>query len=151
MKRRTLIQTLAMTALGGGLFLHAATPADAGSITAGPADGLAVGQSFRFDPGLKLTFVKVRKDNRCPMGALCITEGDAVVVLRAHLPHQEPRTYTLHTRKSGQHVSIPAFPPGTLGFKTYSVSLVSLTPRPSIGKKTKPSDYRLRLSVDVAW
>ena len=151
MKRRALIKTLAMSVLGSGMFLHAATPADAGNISAESADGLAVGQSFRFDPGLKLTFVKVRKDNRCPMGALCITEGDAVVVLRAHLPHQKPRTYILHTRESGQHVSIPAFPPGTLGFKVYSVSLVSLTPRPRIGKKTKPSDYRLSLSVDVAY
>jgi hypothetical protein len=40
-------------------------------------------------------------------------------------------------------------PPGTVEFKTYSVQLVDLVPRPRIGGKLKPSDYRLLLAIDV--
>ncbi len=152
MKRRELIKSLAMTALGGGACIIGAASASAAESSASTtSDGLAVGQSIRVDNGLKLTFVAVRNDSRCPMGAFCITAGDATVVLEAHLPNQPVRIYKLHTNEKPRSVSIPANPPGTVGFKVYSVKLVLLTPRPRIGSTLKQSDYRLTLAIDVAY
>ncbi len=150
MKRRAIIKSLAITALGGGACIIGATAASAAENTAKPSPaGLAVGESIRYDNGLRLKFIAVSEDSRCPMGAFCISAGDAVVVLEAHLPDQAVKTYKLHTNEKPRRVLIPAFPPGTVGFKTYSVKLVSLDPRPRIGRKLKQSDYRLVLAIDV--
>lgn len=147
MKRRDLLKSLAMPLIAGGS-IFATTNASAAETT---TDTLAVGQSVRIDKGLKLTFTAVRNDSRCPTGAMCIWEGDATVILEARLPDQPVRTLRLHTNKSPRSVVIPANPPGTVGFKTYHVRIVSLTPRPRIGAVLKQSDYRLKLAVDVAY
>lgn len=151
MKRRELIKSLAMAALGAGACIIGTTDASAETIAGASPGGLAVGHSIQFDQGLKLTFVKVRNDNRRPLGAVGSKAGDAVVVLHAHLGTQPVRTYKLHTNKKPQYVAIPSWPPGTFGFKTYSVRLISLTPHRKIGKTLKQSDYRLNLDIDVAY
>jgi hypothetical protein len=155
MKRRELMKSLAMTALGSGLVaMFGASTAEAGNFPES-LDGLAVGQSYQYDKGLKLTFVKVRRDNRCPIGTKCDRRGQAVVVLRADLsnpPLNQPvRTYELRTTRNGNRISIPSWPPGMVGFKTYSVRLISLTPRPQKGKKPKQSDYRLSLDIQTLY
>lgn len=150
MKRRELIKSLAMTVLGGGACLLAITQASAESPK--PFEkGLAVGQSLRFDNGLKLTFVGVRNDSRCPEGALCITAGDAEVVLLAYVGRQPAKLIRIHTDLEPQVVVLSALPPGKIGIpKSYSVRVESLSPLPKIGRKLKQSDYRVVLDIDVA-
>lgn len=151
MNRRKLIRSLTLTTLAssfcllGGAQTFAASPKDA------PVRSLAVGQSLRYDSGLKLTFVKVRNDSRCPMGALCIWAGDAEVVLIAKVGNQPDKIIRIHTYSNPTSVSIPAAAPGTIStMKTYYVKIARLSPQPRIGSTIKQSDYRLALDISVS-
>ena len=148
MNRRHLIQALAM---GSCAFLFSAIPASA--VERRHGKGLRVGETLRYDGGLKITFLAVRNDSRCPINARCIWAGDAEVVLRVKAGNQAARKVTLHTHLKPQTVVIPAriFPPGTAGIpKSYVISIAGLTPQPEAGKKTLQSDYRLQLDISVA-
>src|SRR4029453_4641536 len=65
------------------LFLLPAT-ACSGNSPSGPTPVdrevvLAPGQTAEFDSGLSVRFVSVIGDSRCPIDAVCITGGDAIV------------------------------------------------------------------------
>lgn len=123
------------------------------AVEPGNERGLHVGETLRYDGGLKITFLAVRNDSRCPINAKCIWAGDAEVVLRVKAGNQAARKVTLHTNLKPQTVVIPAqvFPPGTAGIpKSYVVGIAALTPQPEAGKKTLQSDYRLKLDISVA-
>ena len=106
---------------------------------------------MRFDEGLKITFLAVINDSRCPIGACCITAGDAEVLLRVRVGKMAPKIISIHTNHEPRVVVLSAVPPGTIGIpKSYSVSVEELTPRPRIGRKIKQSDYRLSLSISIA-
>lgn len=152
MNRRELIKSIAITILTSGVCLFGGTKASAASPLTTSGGGLTAGQSLRYDSGLRLTFVCVRNDNRCPMGALCITAGDAEVVLLAKVGNQPERIVKVHTYNNPTSVSISAAPPGTIStMKTYIVKIGSLSPLPRIGSTLKQSDYRLRLDIDVVY
>ncbi|MEO5714835.1 MAG: hypothetical protein ABIT37_15250 [Luteolibacter sp.] len=149
MKRRELIKSLAMAAIGTSAFL--ATSGQASAKDAVPSPLLSVGESMHYDDGLKITFIGVKNDSRCPMGALCIWAGDAEVLLRARVGNQPPKIISVHTNLKPRVVVLSAVPPGMIGIpKSYSIWIGELTPRPKIGKKLKQSDYRLSLSISVA-
>ena len=148
MNRRHLIQALAMASCA---FLFSAAPASA--VERGNDKALRVGETLRYDSGLKITFLAVRNDSRCPINASCIWAGDAEVILRVKAGNQAARRVTLHTNRKPQIFVIPAqlFPPGTAGIpKSYVISIASLTPLPEAGKKTLQSAYRLKLDISVA-
>lgn len=150
MKRRELIKSLALATLGGSVCLLGTGRASAETIK--PADrGLAVGQSLRYDDGLKLTLVAVRHDSRCPLGVFCISPGDAEIVLLAYVGKQPARIIRVHTNLDPQVVVLSALPPGQIGIpKTYSIRVASLSPFRRLGKEIKQSDYRVVLGVSVA-
>ena len=137
--------------MGSCAFLFSATPASA--VERGNGKGLRVSETLRYDRGLKITFLAVRNDSRCPINAKCIWAGDAEVVLRVKAGNQAARRVTLHTDLKPQTVVIPAqvFPPGTAGIpKSYVIRIAGLTPQPEAGKKILQSDYRLSLDISVA-
>ena len=150
MKRRELIKSLALATLGGSGCLLATSLASAESIK--PLDkGLAVGQSLRYDDGLKLTLVAVRHDSRCPIGVFCISPGDAEIVLLAYVGKQRAKIIRVHTNQDPQVVVLSALPPGQIGIpKTYSIRVDSLSPFRRLGKEIKQSDYRVVLGISVA-
>ena len=148
MNRRHLIRALAM---GSCAILLGTVRANA--VEPGKGKNLHVGETLRYDGGLKITFLAVRNDSRCPINAKCIWAGDAEVVLRVKAGNQAARKVTLHTNLKPQTVVIPAqvFPPGMAGIpKSYVVGIAALTPQPEAGKKTLQSDYRLKLDISVA-
>ena len=145
MNRRHLIRTLAMTALG--------TSASFAASTDGKTDVLRVGESLQYDEDLKITFLAVAKDQRCPINAQCLTQGDAVVVLRVKAGNQAARNVRIHSDLKPRKVVIPAnvFPPGMAGIpKSYVIGIATLNPLPTAGKVTPQSKYRLRLHISVA-
>lgn len=154
MNRRNLLQTLAFFAIGTATCFSESSgqEAPAQPIIAKNVP-LHVGESMRYDKGLKITFLSVSKDSRCPMGAFCIVPGDAEVVLRIKVGDQPAKNYRLHTDDQPRHLVIPAndFPTGMVGIpKSYVIKIDGLTPRPRIGKKTLQSDYELSLGISVA-
>ncbi len=150
MKRRELIKSLALATLGGSGCLLGTPLVSAATIRPGE-EGLAVGQSLRYDDGLKLTLVAVRRDSRCPMGALCITAGDAEIVLLAYVGRQPAKIIRVHTDLEPRVVILSALPPGQIGIpKSYSIRVESLSPFRKIGKAIRQSDYRVVLGISVA-
>jgi|GEM_PF-3157811 len=149
MKRRELIKTLVMAAIGYTTFL--ATSGQASAAAVAPFPLLSVGDSLRYDAGLKINFIGVKNDSRCPLGATCISAGDAEVLLRVTVGKQAPKIISVHTNHKPRVVVLSAVPPGKIGIpKSYSIRISELTQRPKKGKKLKQSDYRLILGISVA-
>jgi hypothetical protein len=67
---------------------------------------LRAGASATLQDGLKVTFDGVRSDSRCPMDALCVWAGDAVVAVRLSHAAGSPAERELHTaERSGSETS----------------------------------------------
>ena len=96
---------------------------------------LAPGQTAEFDGGLSVRFVAVIGDSRCPIDAICITGGDAIV--RLHIAAGTGRSdRDLHTGNMEPVM-----------FDDVEVRLVELTPYPFSGRTTPQADYRATLRV----
>ncbi|MES2921345.1 MAG: hypothetical protein V4819_07355 [Verrucomicrobiota bacterium] len=148
MTRRHLIQVLATASCAFLLGASSASAADRENERT-----LRVGETLQYDRGLKITFLAVRNDSRCPIDAQCLWAGDAEVVLRVKAGNQEPRKVILHTNLKPRVVVIPAkvFPEGMAGIpKSYVIGPAILKPLPSTEKKLLQSDYRLKLNISVA-
>jgi hypothetical protein len=96
---------------------------------------LAPGQTVEVATGLSVRFVSVIGDSRCPIDAICIQGGDAIV--RVDIASGEDRGQRdLHT--------------GTLApvsFDEVQVGLVDLQPYPFSSRPFDPADYRATLRV----
>jgi hypothetical protein len=151
MKRRDLIKSMA-AALGALPLMSLTATAAPESMPAEGTRKLAVGQTVRFDKGgIRVKFIKVSKDSRCPMNARCITAGDAEVILEVKVGSKKPELVTLHTHDEPRYAVFSALPDGMIGIpKSYTVSLQELTPQPIAGRKTRQRDYRLTLGFSIA-
>lgn len=99
---------------------------------------LSVGQTALISSeGLKLKFVKVTEDSRCPKGVECIQAGK--VTCRVTVNYQGA-TSTVDMTVEGD----PILSRGTLG--NYRV-LYRVQPYPESGKKIAESEYKLLLTV----
>ena len=90
-----------------------------------PVDGTAIG--VRFD--------EVTGDSRCPLDAICIQGGDAIVHIAVVSP-ASPTSYELHT---GNMLPVRH---GDL-----TIALVELQPYPFSARTIEPAEYRATLHV----
>ena len=96
---------------------------------------LAPGQTAEFNSGLSVRFVSVMGDSRCPIDAICIAGGDAIV--RVHIAAGTGRgDRDLHTGNLEP-----------VAFDNVQVRLVELVPYPFSGRNTPQSEYRATLRV----
>jgi hypothetical protein len=108
----------------------------------GPA--VPVDQQFVARPGepvsiagtaMRVQFVEVISDSRCPLNAICIQAGDASIAILA-VDDQGSSRYELHTgdpsRQSAAH-------------RDLRVELLELQPYPNTTRHTDPSEYRATL------
>jgi hypothetical protein len=109
---------------------------------AGPTP--ALGSEFTLAPGeraqvegtmLGVTFIRVDGDSRCPLNAICVTGGDALVKIEVD-SRDRTTSYDLHTGD---------MQPVTDG--EFTIALVNLQPYPFSGRTTEPGDYRATLRV----
>lgn len=92
---------------------------------------LRPGETVRLgDAGLRIRFLTVRKDSRCPTGVQCPWAGDAEVVLRA-FTGADSTDLVLHTDLEPRSVIV-----GNLDLR-----LDSLRPHPIAGTTTPAGDY----------
>jgi hypothetical protein len=98
---------------------------------------LAPGQTAAVtEAGIALRFEGVSGDSRCPIDAICITGGDALVQI-AVLPNRgSSQAYALHTGDMRPVVH-----------NDLTIALVELTPYPYSARPTLPTDYRATLRV----
>ena len=98
---------------------------------------LAPGQSASIeDTSLRVEFMRVSGDSRCPADAVCIQGGDALVEVRVN--NGGSAEYDLHT---GDHSRAAVTHDG------YRIELVQLQPYPFSSRTIEPGDYRATLTV----
>ena len=86
---------------------------------------------------LRVRFVAVPKDERCPEGAACLVPGNAKVELRFKSSNKESLSVILNTDDGPQAVELPGI----------RLTLIALNPRPQLGVVIDPKDYKATLSV----
>jgi hypothetical protein len=87
--------------------------------------------------GLRVQFVRVTRDSRCPTDAVCIQGGDALVHVRAS-DGGTPADYELHTGDSSR---------AGVRHGSLRIELVELQPFPFSSRAIAPGDYRATLFV----
>ena len=106
---------------------------------------VALGQPLELHPGtseivsdgLKVTFDGVRADSRCPMDALCVWAGDAIVAVSVSQPGAMTAERALHTDPTGAEAQ----------YLSYVIKLVALAPYPRSDRQIRPADYVATLTV----
>ena len=86
---------------------------------------------------LRLQFLRVSGDSRCPADAFCIQGGDAIVHLRA--TETTSAEYELHIGDAALAVAMHD------GFR---IELVQLQPYPFSSQSIAPGDYRATIGVE---
>jgi hypothetical protein len=107
---------------------------------------VSLGEEFKLKVGdavlvkgeaLKVKFISVPEDSRCPANAICVWEGNAKVVLK--LKKGEDRTKVeLNTSRTY---------PQEVTFQNYSIKLVALDPYPMTNEKIPQERYVATLVV----
>ncbi|HEV2879937.1 MAG TPA: hypothetical protein VGX24_01420 [Pyrinomonadaceae bacterium] len=80
---------------------------------------------------LKIRFVAVREDSRCPEGVQCIWAGNARVQLKLSGAGNRAATVELNTTTE----------PREIAYANYTIKLTSLAPRPAQDRKPNARDY----------
>ncbi|HYG11662.1 MAG TPA: hypothetical protein VD835_17070 [Pyrinomonadaceae bacterium] len=80
---------------------------------------------------LKLKFVAVREDSRCPEGVQCIWAGNARVAVKLTAGRRRAATVELNTTTAPRETT----------YANYTIKLTNLAPRPAQDKQPKARDY----------
>jgi hypothetical protein len=114
-------------------------PTQPSPLPLGQAFELRSGASAMLRDGLTVTFDGVRSDSRCPMDALCVWAGDAIIAVRLSQPAGGQVERELHTDPSGSQAS----------YLAYVIKLVALAPYPRSDRRIQPDDYVATLTVET--
>ena len=85
--------------------------------------------------GLNISFIAVENDSRCPIGAQCVWAGEATVQLNISSTTMLEQKISLKTNNQ------------PVEFDGYLVTLIDLSPVPTMDEETNSNDYRATLSV----
>lgn len=116
--------------------------------TNGAAQTVRLGREFKLRPGqqaslkgtkLRITFMNVKDDSRCPKDVTCVWAGNAAVRIWV-TNGRSSKTLTLNTARS-QSLS------NEVQYQGYKISLVDLSPYPRSTQKIAKRDYRATLLV----
>jgi hypothetical protein len=86
---------------------------------------------------LKISFLSVVDDSRCPEGVKCIWAGNAKVRMSARNSKDECAEFELNTNLQ----------PVAYHFGKYTITLENLSPYPSLKGEMKPRDYTATVVV----
>ena len=117
---------------------------------AGGAQAARVGREFRIRAGravtlaregLRVRFVRVAADSRCPTGVECVWAGNAEVVIEVGARNRRvSKTLRLNTNASPER-------PAEDNYRSYTVRLVELKPYPHASRKIRQGEYTATLLV----
>jgi hypothetical protein len=102
---------------------------------------LAPGETASIDnASIRVAFLRVSGDSRCPADAICILGGDALVHVRAD-GDGSAAEYELHTGDSSR---------AAVTHRGFRIELVNLQPYPFSSRPIQPGEYRATLRVSTA-
>lgn len=85
--------------------------------------------------GVRIRFLRVDGDSRCPADAVCIQGGDALVKIEVQ-SSKGTEPFDLHTGSMGP-----------VSYRNLTIALVSLMPYPFSSRTITPEEYRATLRV----
>jgi hypothetical protein len=127
--------SLLIAGLIASVFLSAHDDAATPTAPGGPLDQtvtLAAGQTAAVTPTLTIRFDHVETDSRCPVDAVCVWAGEAIVVLSAHVLNEADEDLAL--RITGGQGS-------TASHGGYTLQLSRLEPAPLAGRAILQNEY----------
>jgi hypothetical protein len=86
---------------------------------------------------LKIKFVSVPEDSRCPQGEQCIRAGNGSIMIEVTGANSQTTSFTLNTNDEPREVV----------YRGYGISLIDLQPYPKSGVEIKPVDYAAIIKV----
>ena len=86
---------------------------------------------------LKVKFVAVTEDSRCPDGVQCIWAGNAKIKVEIIGRHGDTKTFEFNTTMGPKGDS----------FAGWAINLDSLTPMPKAGQATDPKSYTAKFTI----
>jgi len=86
---------------------------------------------------LTIKFVAVMEDSRCPVGVNCISAGNAKIQVKVTDRRGQTKTMELNTNSRAKGDQ----------FESYTINLVSLTPKPKQGSNPARARYSAEFSV----
>ena len=103
------------------------------------APDTVAGQPFQLKAGAvaflpdstRLKFDRVLSDSRCPIDAICVSAGDATILVGFISRNGSGASRELHTQPDGSQVSYGA----------YTIALTELQPYPRASEPANPADY----------
>jgi hypothetical protein len=138
MIRHSLVPTVLLTLTACGDLPPGAQPRI--EQTDGPEIVLKAGQEIQLrGTPLRIAFLRVIGDSRCPRDVVCVWAGNGAVELELSLGRDPERRVTLNSTVGPRET--------VLG--DYRVSLVELTPDPLSTRPIPPEDYAVRLRVET--
>ena len=100
---------------------------------------LRIGESALTTDDLRVKFDTVRSDSRCPMDALCIRAGEAVLALTLSLRGEAAVGRELETVPAKSQTS----------YSRFTITLVQLQPYPRSDRQIQPGDYVATFTVSA--
>jgi hypothetical protein len=134
---KLFIAAVGVVSCSSGAFGCAAHPSQPSRPLGQPFD-LKAGTSAVLADSLKLTFDRVREDSRCPLDAICVRAGEAVVVLTL--------SQSAGVQAEREVRTTPAL--SEASYLSYVIKLVALAPYPRSTQQIRPEDYVATLTVE---
>ncbi len=149
MKRLSLLR-IALLVTAGVALLGGSVEAFGAARHVGASRATRVGREFKIKAGrtatldgegLRLRFVRVAADSRCPTGVECVWAGNAEVLIEVGAKSGR--------RKSVLRLNTNASPerPAESKYGRYTVKLLELSPYPREGRKLAASEYTVTILV----
>lgn len=132
MKKLLVVVAICGTACSGG-------PTQPDRVPKGRPFELRVGDSALTTDDLRIRFDTVRSDSRCPLDALCVRAGEAVIALTVGRSGEVPVGRELDTTPARSSTT----------FLNFTITLSSLQPYPRSGRQIQLRDYIGSFVVNV--
>ena len=100
-------------------------------VVAGAPFDLQVGATATLADGLRLRFQRVRSDSRCPLDALCVRPGEAIIDVSLAASNGTLEVREMRTDTPGSLIS----------YAQHTIQLTALAPYPRSTQQIDPRDY----------
>jgi hypothetical protein len=130
MRALLIVAVLALDACSGN-------PTQPDRVPKGQPFELRVGNAALTTDDVRIRFDTVRSDSRCPMDALCVRAGEAVIALTIGRTGEVPVGRELETTPARASTT----------FQNFTITLSSLAPYPRSDRQIQPGDYVATLVV----
>jgi hypothetical protein len=130
------VLALVVATLAAAGCLNSLTAPDA---VAGRPFDLKAGAVSTLPDGTRMRFERVQSDSRCPMDALCVWGGDAVVTVTLDPSRGASEMRELHTQPTGSQIS----------YANYTIALTALAPYPRSSQEISAASYVATFVVSV--